>query len=66
MVKQEHNQSPEGSAGKEDVVNRIGSYLGVMAQSENDTTDITTPSGDIMTALKFGQRIAEITKAFSF
>nr|AAW49991.1 hypothetical protein FTT1261 [synthetic construct] len=60
----EHNQSPE--AGKEDVVNRIGSYLGVMAQSENDTPDVTPPSGDKLTAYKFGQRIAEITKAFSF
>ena len=37
-----------------------------MAQSENDTTNITPPSEDRMTALKFGQRIAEITKAFSF
>ncbi|WP_235443889.1 flavodoxin family protein [Francisella tularensis] len=62
----EHNQSPEGFAGKEDVVNRIGSYLGVMAQSENDTPDVTPPSGDKLTAYKFGQRIAEITKAFSF
>ncbi|MDN9004031.1 flavodoxin family protein [Francisella tularensis] len=62
----EHNQSPEGFAGKEDVVNRIGSYLSVMAQSENDTPDVTPPSGDKLTAYKFGQRIAEITKAFSF
>lgn len=62
----EHNQSSEGSTSKEDVVNGIGFYLGVMAQSENDTPDITPPSGDRMTALKFGQRIAEVTKTFSF
>ncbi|MDE5004813.1 flavodoxin family protein, partial [Francisella tularensis subsp. holarctica] len=60
----EHNQSPEGYAGKEDVVNRIGSYLGVMAQSENDTQDVTQPSGDKQTAYKIGQIIDKITKAF--
>lgn len=62
----EHNQSSEGSAGKEDVINGICFYLGVIVQSENDTPDITPPSGDRMTALKFGQRIAEVTKTFSF
>ncbi|WP_144416505.1 hypothetical protein [Francisella persica] len=50
MVKQS-NQSPEGSAGKEDVANRISSCLSVMAQSENDTSDITPPFRYRMTAL---------------
>ena len=58
----EPNQSPDGFPGKADAVNRIGSTLGAMAQSENDSPEVTPPSGDLKTAELLGQRVAEITK----
>lgn len=57
----EPNGSPAGEPGKADAVNRIGSMLGAMAQSENAAPDVTPPSGDLKTAELFGKRIAEIT-----
>jgi NAD(P)H dehydrogenase (quinone) len=45
-------------------INRIGSFSGLMTQSNNDTPDVTPPSGDIETAKLFGKRIAEITGKF--
>ena len=45
---------------KPDEVNRIGSYLGVMAQSFVDAApDIAPPPADIETARLFGARVAE-------
>jgi NAD(P)H dehydrogenase (quinone) len=41
-------------------VNRLGSSIGVMAQSENDSPSVTPPSGDIKTAENYGKRIAEV------
>ena len=58
----ESNGSPEGEPGKSDAINRIGSYLGAMAQSENASSDVTPPEGDLETAKRLGQRVAEITK----
>lgn len=57
----EKNGSPDGEPGKADVVNRMGSTLGAMAQSENDAPEVTPPSGDLKTAELFGKRVAEIT-----
>ncbi len=48
-----------------DAVNRIGSYLGLMTQAENDKPDVTPPSGDIKTAELFGVRIAEAAKRWN-
>ncbi len=42
-------------------INRLGSFLGLMTQSNNDDPKITPPSGDIETAKLFGKRIADIT-----
>jgi NAD(P)H dehydrogenase (quinone) len=56
------NQSPKGEAGKPDVQNRMGGFLGAMAQSENDSPAVTPPSGDRATAEKLGVRVALITK----
>jgi NAD(P)H dehydrogenase (quinone) len=42
-----------------DDVNRIGSWLGLMAQSNNESPEIQPPSGDIATAVLFGKRIAQ-------
>lgn len=61
----EMNQSPDGQAGKPDVVNRIGSFLGAMAQSENESPEKTPPSGDLETAKILGQRVAKIANKLS-
>lgn len=58
----EPNGSPAGEPGKADTVNRIGSYMGAMAQSENDSPEVTPPIGDLRTAELLGQRVAEVTK----
>ena len=49
-----------------DDVNRIGSYSGLMTQSNHKSgPDIAPPAGDIETAKRFGKRIAEITSKFT-
>jgi len=58
----ELNQSPDGEPGKADAVNRIGGFLGAMAQSENASPDVTPPQGDLKTAEILGKRVAEMTK----
>jgi NAD(P)H dehydrogenase (quinone) len=45
-------------------INRLGSSLGLMTQSNNDSTEIVPPKGDLETARIFGQRVAEITAQF--
>lgn len=47
-----------------DEVNRIACYSGAMAQSNNDSPDITPPAGDLETARRLGIRVAAITKQF--
>jgi multimeric flavodoxin WrbA len=47
-----------------DQVNRIGSWSGVMTQSNHESPDIVPPPGDLETARRFGKRIAEITVRF--
>lgn len=48
----------------ENDVNRMGSYMGCMAQSADDSPDVTPPEGDRKTAELFGTRLAQITKRF--
>lgn len=49
------------STGKtEDDLNRLGSYIGLMAQADNGSPEITPPLGDKKTAQAFGKRIAEV------
>lgn len=55
-----------GEAGKSHKINRIGSYLGVMAQSDNESAEITPPHGDLKTAELLGKRVAEICHKFNF
>lgn len=43
-------------------INRLGSYLGVMAQSNQGAPETTTASGDIKTAALYGRHIAKITE----
>lgn len=56
--------SASGKTGPEDV-NRLGSFLGVMAQSENDSPEITPPSGDRETARLLGVRVAEAARRWT-
>ena len=43
-------------------VNRVGSSLGLMTQSDNAAPDVTPTGGDLKTAELFGARIAEATR----
>ena len=45
-------------------INRVGSFLGLATQSNNEPTDIAPPVGDLETARLFGARIAQITAQF--
>lgn len=46
-------------------LNRVGSFLGLMTQSNNDSPDVTPPSGDLETAKLFGARVATLTAQFA-
>ncbi len=45
--------------GDPECINRLGSYLGAMAQSDNLPSDQTPPEGDLKTAEKLGERVAK-------
>lgn len=47
-----------------DEVNRLSSYSGLMTQSNNDSPDVTPPSGDLEGAKIFGERVAKIAATF--
>jgi hypothetical protein len=52
------NSSSTGGAGD---LNRLGSWLGAMAQSNTDEgPDVTPPESDLKTAAYLGQRVAKI------
>jgi NAD(P)H dehydrogenase (quinone) len=46
-------------------LNRLGSFSGLMTQSNNDTPEVTPPSGDLETAKLFGKRVAETAARFA-
>jgi NAD(P)H dehydrogenase (quinone) len=48
--------------GNPDAQNRLGSYLGVMAQADNVPADQSPPRGDIETGKSYGKRIAEYAR----
>lgn len=54
---------PESPYAPENI-NRLGSYLGVMAQSDQGSPETTAPSGDIKTAKLYGKHIAEVAEKF--
>ncbi len=56
--KENHISDPE-------VENRLGGYIGAMAQSENESPEISPPTGDVAFAKSYGKRIAEITSKFN-
>jgi multimeric flavodoxin WrbA len=56
------NSSSQGSA---DDLNRLGSWLGVMAQSNVDASpEIAPPESDLRTARYLGRRVADIASRF--
>ena len=49
-----------------DAINRVGSFLGLMTQSNAlSPADIVPPAGDLETARIFGKRVADIAGRFS-
>lgn len=44
-----------------DAINRVGSFSGLMTQSNHKSgPDIVPPAGDLETAKRFGKRVADI------
>jgi multimeric flavodoxin WrbA len=53
------------STGSPEDINRLGSYLGAMAQSDADVgPEIAPPDSDRKTAYHLGQRVAELSAAW--
>ena len=53
---------PSQYVGKTDGVNRLGSFMGVMGQTDpGDEDAVAIDEGDRLTCVSFGQRIAEAT-----
>lgn len=50
---------PTNKPGQADELNRLGSTLGVMAQSDDAPAEVTPPNGDLETARIYGKRIAK-------
>lgn len=59
-------EMPSQYAGSDEGVNRLGSFLGVMGQSDLNPSggEATIHPGDRLTAEKYGQRIATITQRY--
>lgn len=56
--------SPKGNGPTGVDINRVGSFIGVATQSNDESPEITPPSGDLETASLLGQRVASITSQF--
>lgn len=55
------------SQGSPEDLNRLGSYLGAMAQSNSDAAPEVAPAAsDLRTAAHLGRRVAEVTLGFAF
>jgi hypothetical protein len=56
-------RDPDYDGPMEEAVNRLGGYLGAMAQSENaEPGPNNPPKGDIETARRYGARFAKAVK----
>lgn len=51
---------PADDPGDPDSLNRLGSYIGVMAQADNVPPEQSPPDGDLETAVAYGERIARV------
>lgn len=57
---------PKGTAVPSgDEINRVGSFSGLMTQSNNESAEIVPPKGDLETAKLFGKRVTDIAKRFA-
>ncbi len=58
---------PSHYLGKTDGVNRLGSFMGVMGQSPmaSDDQEVTIDSGDRLTCVSFGERIANAAEQWT-
>jgi NAD(P)H dehydrogenase (quinone) len=55
----------DSSKAKRNDLNRMGSFIGPMAQSDADLgADVVPPEGDPATAREYGRRVAETTLQF--
>lgn len=55
------------SQGSPEDLNRLGSYLGAMSQSNSDASAALAPTGsDLRTAAHLGRRVAEVALGFAF
>ena len=54
-----------GHGDPPDAINRLGSFLGLMTQSDNLPAEQTPPAGDLETARRFGMRIASAAGRWS-
>ncbi|MBA0167038.1 MULTISPECIES: flavodoxin family protein [Pectobacterium] len=52
-------------ASTRDDINNLGGSVGLLVQSPSDAGADKIPEGDLNTALKFGERVAGITRRFS-
>ncbi len=53
------------STGSEHDLNRLGSWLGAMAQANADQgPDVAPPAADLRTAFRLGERVAEVTRIY--
>jgi NAD(P)H dehydrogenase (quinone) len=53
---------PSRTPGDPEQMNRVGSYIGMMAQADNVPPEQSPPSGDLDTARAYGERIAQFAK----
>ena len=54
------------TAGSEDDLNRMGGYLGLMAQANIDeSADVSPPESDRETARMHGRHVAQVTAQFT-
>ncbi len=58
-------KSSNTKASQRDDVNRMGSFLGPMAQSDADAAPAEMSEGDLETGRLYGVRVAEITSRFA-
>jgi NAD(P)H dehydrogenase (quinone) len=59
-----HPANPESPLPTKDL-NGLGSWLGAMAHSQNDSPEVTPGESDLNTAIYLGKRVAEVTASFN-
>lgn len=54
----------KGSGPDPEALNRLGSFIGVATQSNDESSEFSPPSGDLETARHLGQRVASAAQQF--